>query len=55
MGPQVSTPWSQELASCPYYEPYQSSPRPLPISVRSTLILYSHLRLDLTDYFFPLS
>ena len=42
-------PHSQELATCPYPEPDQSSPcPPPPTSWRSILILSSHLRLGVS-------
>jgi hypothetical protein len=48
MEPEGSSPNSQELSTCPYSEPYQSSPHyPNPTSPRSILILSTHLRFDL--------
>jgi hypothetical protein len=52
--PEVSSPYSQVPATCPYPEPTPSSPTPW----RSILILSSHLRLDLPSvlrYIFTLS
>ena len=48
-------PHSQVPATCPYTEPDQTSPYPLPhpTSWRSMLILSSHLRLDLPSGLFP--
>ena len=43
----------QEPTTCPYPQPYQSSPSHHPISWRSTLILSYHLRLGLPSYVFP--
>jgi len=44
--PRVSLPHSRGPATCPYLEPDASSPRPPhPISLRSILILSSHLGL----------
>jgi len=43
----------QGKANCPYPEPYQSSPRPQPISRSSSIILFYHLRLGLPSSFFP--
>jgi hypothetical protein len=37
--------WTQEHTTCPYPEPYQSSPCPDPTSCRPILILSSHLHL----------
>jgi hypothetical protein len=47
MEPGGSLPQSKQPATCPYPEPAQSSPCPHPTSWRSTLILSSHVRLDL--------
>jgi hypothetical protein len=55
MEPENSLPHSQEPATCPYPEPYQSSPGPPPTSWRSILILSFHLRLGLKSHIpFPL-
>ena len=46
MEPKGSSPHSQQPATCPYHEPYRSSPcPPHPTSKRPILILSSHLRL----------
>ena len=45
--PEGSLPHSQEPATCSYPEPDRSSPCPHPTSLRSNLILFSHLRLGL--------
>jgi len=47
MEPEGSLPFSQQLATCSCPELDESGPQfPLPISLRSILILPSHLRLD---------
>jgi hypothetical protein len=48
MEPEVSSPYSQEPPTGPYPEPSH------PVSLRSILILYIHLRLGLPNGFFPL-
>jgi hypothetical protein len=49
-----SLPTSQELTTCPYPEPDQSSPHyPHLISKRSVLILSTHLSLGLPNGLFP--
>ena len=53
MEPEVSLPHSQVAATCSYPEPARSSPcSPHPISLRSILILSSHLRLGLPSGLF---
>jgi hypothetical protein len=54
MEPEGSLPHSQELSTCPYPEPNQSSPRQpnLPLK-RSILILSTHLRLGIPIGLFP--
>ena len=47
MEPESSLPRSLQLATCPCPDPDQSSPCPLSPSLRSILILTSHLRLGL--------
>ena len=46
MEPEDSMPHSQGLSNNPY-------PGPIPIALRSILILSSHLRLDLPNGIFP--
>ena len=53
MGSQSSLPRSQDHTTCPYNEPDQSSPRPHPTALRSTLTLFSHLRLGIPSGLFP--
>jgi len=53
MEPEGSSPHSQVPATCPYPEPARSSPYPHPSSLRSILILSSHLRLGLPSSLFP--
>jgi hypothetical protein len=54
MEPEGSIPNSQELFTCPYPEPDQSSPHhPHPTSTRSILILSKHLRLGLPSGLLP--
>ena len=53
MEAESSLPHSQVPATCPYPEPDQSSPCPHPISWKSILILFSHLRLGLPSGLFP--
>jgi hypothetical protein len=54
MEPEVSLPWSHEPSTGPYPEPEQSIPsRSHPISLRSTLILFTHPRLGLPSDLFP--
>ena len=49
-----SSPHSQEPTTCPYPEPDRSSPCPLhPTTLRSILILSSHLRLGLPSSLLP--
>ena len=48
-----SLPHSQEPAVCPYPEPEQSSPLPLPVFWRSILKLASHQRLGFASGFLP--
>ena len=52
---QESLPHSQEFVTCPYPKPDQSNPCPLLTSWRYILILFSHLRLDLTSGLSPVS
>jgi hypothetical protein len=52
MEPEGSIPTSQELSTCPYPEPGQSSPHH-PTSTRSILILSNHLRLGLPSGLLP--
>jgi hypothetical protein len=42
MEPEGSLPYSQEPATCPYPEPYQSSPSPHPMNIHIDLNLFSH-------------
>jgi hypothetical protein len=52
MEPEDSIPNSQELSTCSYPKPDQSSPhQPLPTSPRSILILSTHLHLGLPSAF----
>jgi hypothetical protein len=51
--PEGSSLHSQEPANGPYSEPGESTPDPQPISLRSILIPYSHLRLGLRSGLFP--
>jgi hypothetical protein len=53
MEPEGSLPRSQELSTCTYPEPDQSSPQLTPISKRSILMLSIHLRLGLPGGLFP--
>jgi len=54
MEPEGSLPHSQVTANCPYPQPARSSPYPPhPTSLRSILILSSHLRLGLPSRLFP--
>jgi len=53
MESEGSLPHSQVLTTCPYPEPDQSGPFPHPISLRSILILPSHLSLCLPSGLFP--
>jgi hypothetical protein len=56
MEPEGSLPSSREHSTGPYPEPDQSSPyHPNPISLRSILTLYTHLRLGLARGLFPSS
>ena len=55
MEPEVSSPYLQEPATCPYPKPDRSSLCPHPISQKSILILSSHLRLDLPSGILSLS
>jgi hypothetical protein len=52
MESEGSIPSSQELSTCSYPEPDKSSPHH-PISLRSILILCTHLRLGLPSSLFP--
>jgi hypothetical protein len=52
MEPEDSLPCSQESSAGPYPEPDQSNPSH-PISLRSTLILFIRLGLDLPSGLFP--
>jgi hypothetical protein len=47
MEPEDSVLWSEEPATGPYPEPDKSSPLPRTISLRSMLILFSHLHVGL--------
>jgi len=52
--PEISSPYSQVPAICPYPEPARLSPHThIPTSCRSILILYSHLCLGLPSGLFP--
>ena len=55
METEDSLPRLQVPETCPYPEPHQSSPRPLPHSIywRSILILSSHLSLGFPSGLFP--
>jgi hypothetical protein len=54
MEPEGSIPDSQELSTCSYPQPDQSSPyHPHPTSPRSILILSNHLHLGLPSGLFP--
>jgi hypothetical protein len=53
MEPEGSLPHSQQPATCPYPEPYQSSTCRHPTSWRSILILSSHPRLGLPSGLLP--
>jgi hypothetical protein len=50
---QRSLPHSQNLTTCPYSEPDRSSPCFLPTSLRSILILSSHIRMGLPRGLLP--
>ena len=52
--PKVHLPHSQQLANCPYPEPQQSSPLPLPIFWRSILKLASNQHLGISSGLFSL-
>jgi hypothetical protein len=52
MEPESSSPHSQAPATYPYPEPDQSSPCPHHTSLRSTLIVISHLSLGLPSGLF---
>jgi hypothetical protein len=47
--------YSKQLATGPYPDPVESNPHAQPISLRSILIPYSHLRLGLPRGLFPSS
>ena len=53
MEPGGSMPNSQGLSNNPYPEPSQPNSSLMPISLRSILILSSHLRLDLPNGLIP--
>ena len=53
MEPQRSLPHSQYPATCSYPEPDRASSCPHPTSVRSILILSSHLLLDIQSSLLP--
>ena len=53
MEPECSLPNSQEPATCPHHEPYQSSPWAHPNSWRYVWVLSFYLRLGLPSGFFP--
>jgi hypothetical protein len=54
MEPERSLPHSQEPATCPYPEPdLSSSGHPIPLLLRSILILSSHLSHGLLSRLFP--
>jgi hypothetical protein len=53
MEPEGSLPSLQELSTCTYAEPDQSSPQHSLLSIRSILMLSIHLRLGLPNGLFP--
>jgi hypothetical protein len=53
MEPEGSLPHSQELSTCPYPEPDQSTPQHSILSLRSILILSTHLHLGFPGGLFP--
>ena len=53
MEPEVRSPRSQEPVTCFYHKPDQSIPCSHPMSLRSTLVLSSHLRLGLPSRLSP--
>jgi hypothetical protein len=53
METEVSLPCSQEPATCSYTEPDRSNPCPHSTSLKSILILSSHIRLSLPSASFP--
>jgi hypothetical protein len=53
MEPEGSLPCSQELTTGPYPEPDRSTPYHPILSLRSILILSTHLRFGLTSSIFP--
>jgi hypothetical protein len=53
MEPEGSIPNSQELSTCPYPEPDQSSPHHPILPLQDPLILATRLRLGLTSGLFP--
>jgi hypothetical protein len=54
MEPQALLSHVQEPATCPYPEPAQSSPWPIPLLEDTFLILTAHLRLGLPSGLLPL-